>query len=147
MRRQRTGREIIDSRGEVIKNFPSGPPRRVISQETASKMKEILSGVVESGTGKKARVEGYSAGGKTGSAKKVEPGGVYSHNRFMASFIGFAPLEDPKLAIAVCIDEPHPVYYGGDVAAPVFSRVAASSLKYLNSREPEFVLEEAAEAR
>ena len=91
-------------------------------------------GVVERGTGKKAKVEDVTTGGKTGTAQKVEPGGVYSHDRFVASFIGFAPVGKPVLSVVVCVDEPRPVYYGGDVAAPVFKNVVEESLKYLNSR-------------
>jgi cell division protein FtsI/penicillin-binding protein 2 len=64
----------------------------------------------------------------------VEPSGVYSHDRFVASFIGFAPVEKPVLAVAVCVDEPRGVYYGGDVAAPVFKNVVDESLKYLNAK-------------
>ncbi|MBU0895857.1 MAG: penicillin-binding protein 2, partial [Candidatus Omnitrophica bacterium] len=62
---------------------------------------------------------------------KIE-GGTYSHSKFIASFIGFAPYDNPLLAIAVSVDEPHPVYYGGDVAAPVFKGVVEETLKYLN---------------
>ena len=92
-------------------------------------------GVVESGTGRKAKMEEFTAGGKTGTAQKVEPSGVYSHNRFIASFIGFAPAAKPALAVVVCVDEPYPVYFGGDVAAPVFKNVMDQSLKYLNIEE------------
>lgn len=129
----RVVKEVLDENGRVIKEFPPKAVRRAISGETSSKMRSILKGVVESGTGKKARIEEYAAAGKTGTAQKVEPGGVYSHDRFVASFIGFAPADKPRLAIAVCVDEPRPVYYGGDVAAPVFRNVADESLKYLNT--------------
>lgn len=127
-------RQIIDENNQVAKDFPPKVLRRVISAETASKMRSILMGVVESGTGKKAKVEEYNVGGKTGTAQKVEPGGTYSHERFIASFIGFAPAGKPILSIVVCVDEPRPVYYGGDVAAPVFKNVADESLKYLNAK-------------
>ena len=92
-------------------------------------------GVIEEGTGKKAKIEDFSAGGKTGTAQKVEPSGVYSHDKFMASFIGFAPVGKPALAVVVCVDEPHPVYFGGDVSAPVFKNVVDESLKYLNIKD------------
>ena len=136
----RLTKEIIDTNGHTVKDFEGPAAKRVISSDTASKMRAILEGVVKEGTGKKAKVDGYRSGGKTGTAQKVEPGGVYSHNRFVASFIGFAPFDDPKIAIAVCVDEPHPAYYGGDVAAPVFGKVAEASLKYLNAKEPTYVL-------
>ena len=128
-------RQIVDDDGEIIKEFPPQVTRKVISPETAAKMRGLLMGVVESGTGQKAKMEEFSAGGKTGTAQKVDPGGTYSHSRFMASFIGFAPVSKPVLAVAVCIDEPHPVYFGGDVAAPVFKNVVDQSLKYLNIEE------------
>ncbi len=127
-------KEIIDERGETIKSFSPKIIRRVISPESSSKMRELLTGVVDNGTGRRARIEGYKVGGKTGTAQKVEDAGFYSHSKFRASFIGFAPAEDPILAVVVCIDEPRPIYYGGVVAAPVFKKVIEDSLKYLNSR-------------
>jgi len=128
-------REIRDERNESIKKFEPKPLRRVISQETALSMKEILKGVVENGTGKRARLKGYSSAGKTGTAQKVEPSGKYSHSRFIATFIGFAPVEDPKIVICVFVDEPRPVYYGGTVSAPVFKQIADETLKYLELEE------------
>ncbi|MCM8781840.1 MAG: penicillin-binding transpeptidase domain-containing protein, partial [Candidatus Omnitrophica bacterium] len=77
------------------------------------------------------RLESYTAGGKTGTAQKVEPSGVYSHSKFVGSFIGFAPVKNPKIAVVVCLDEPRPFYYGGVVAAPVFKKVAENTLRYL----------------
>jgi len=128
-------KQIVDDEGEVIKEFPPQITRKVISPKTAATMRGILMGVVETGTGKKAQMEEFSAGGKTGTAQKVDPGGTYSHDRFMASFIGFAPVSRPVLAIAVCVDEPKPVYFGGDVAAPVFKNVADEALKHLNIKD------------
>jgi len=125
---------IADEKGHPVKEFPVKTPQKAISGETATKMRGILMGVVKTGTGKKAAIEDYNVGGKTGTAQKVEPGGKYSHDRFMASFIGFAPVEKPILAVVVCVDEPRPVYYGGDVAAPVFKNVIDESLKYLNAK-------------
>lgn len=128
-------KQIVDEDGEVIKDFPPQVSRKVISPQTAAKMRGILMGVVETGTGQKAKMEEFSSGGKTGTAQKVDPGGTYSHNRFVASFIGFAPVSKPVLAVAVCVDEPHPVYFGGDVAAPVFRNVVDESLKHLNIKD------------
>lgn len=130
---------IVDENGHVIKEFPAKVVKKVLSPKTASKMRALLMGVVESGTGKKARIEDYNVGGKTGTAQKVE-GGTYSHDRFMASFIGFAPVEKPVLSIAICVDEPWPVYYGGDVAAPVFKNVVDESLKYLSTKAAKAVI-------
>jgi cell division protein FtsI/penicillin-binding protein 2 len=132
--RPRVVSRITDEDEEVIKEFPPVVARKVISPETAYRMRMLLMGVVERGTGKKAKIEEYKTGGKTGTAQKVEPNGTYSHSRFVGSFIGFAPVEHPVLAVAVCLDEPHPVYYGGDVAAPVFRNVVDESLKYLNAK-------------
>jgi cell division protein FtsI/penicillin-binding protein 2 len=128
-------KQIVDDNGEVVKEFPPQITRKVISPQTAAKMRGLLMGVVESGTGQKAQMEDFSAGGKTGTAQKVDPGGTYSHDRFVASFIGFAPVSRPVLAVAVCVDEPHPVYFGGDVAAPVFRNVVDESLKHLNIKD------------
>ena len=131
----RVVKSIIDDNGQVIKEYSAEVTRKVILPKTAAKMRGLLMGAVESGTGKKAKMEEFTAGGKTGTAQKVEPSGVYSHDRFMASFIGFAPVAKPVLAVVVCIDEPRPVYFGGDVAAPVFKNVVDQSLKYLNTGE------------
>jgi len=125
--------EIRDKHGERIKKFSPVMLHKVISLDTASRIKKILTGVIEEGTGKLARIEGFSAAGKTGTAQKLEPDGSYSHNKFVASFIGFAPAEDPRIAIVVTVDEPHPYYFGGVVAAPVFKKVAGDVLKYLKA--------------
>jgi cell division protein FtsI (penicillin-binding protein 3) len=127
-------KEIRDSHDEIIEAFEPQELDRVITSETDKRVKEILRGVVEEGTGQKAKIKGISVAGKTGTAQKVE-GGTYSHSRFYASFIGFAPVEDPKLAAVVVFDEPHPAYYGGTVAAPVFQEVIDNSLKYLSTLE------------
>ena len=132
--RPRVVKQVVDGNGRTVKEYPAAAVRKVISPETAIKMRSVLMGVVKSGTGKKANIEDYDVGGKTGTAQKVEPGGLYSHNRFIASFIGFAPVEKPVLSVVVCFDEPHPVYYGGDVAAPVFKNVMEESLRYLNAK-------------
>ncbi|MBN2452819.1 MAG: penicillin-binding protein [Candidatus Omnitrophica bacterium] len=126
-------KEIVDESGEVVKSFPPIIERKIITPKTAVYMRHILNGVVENGTGRKAKVEEFRVGGKTGTAQKVE-NGTYSHSKFIASFIGFAPMEKPILAVAVSVDQPRPVYYGGDVAAPVFKGVVGETLKYLNTR-------------
>lgn len=123
-------REIIDKKGEVIKSFEPEAVREVISPETAKTMRSILAGVVEIGTGKLAQSKLFRFAGKTGTAQKVESNGTYSHSKFMASFIGFAPADAPEIAIAVIVDEPRPYYYGGVVSAPAFKAVAEDVLKY-----------------
>ncbi len=129
-------KEIRDKHGEVIKSFSPVFIRKVIPVETANRTKKILMGVVEEGTGKLAKITGFSAAGKTGTSQKLEANGSYSHNKFMASFVGFAPAEDPLIAIAVVVDEPRPYYFGGVVAAPVFKNVASDVLRYLKTKRP-----------
>ncbi len=128
--------EIRDKFGETIKKFSPSLIRKVISLDTSSRVKKILAGAVEKGTGKLAQIPGFSAAGKTGTAQKLEPNGAYSHNKFIASFIGFAPVEDPLIAIVVTIDEPRPYYFGGVVAAPVFKNVASDAIRYLKTNQP-----------
>lgn len=128
-------KEIKDKYGETIKEFSPVMINKVISLDTANRVKKILTGVIEEGTGKLAKLLGFSAAGKTGTAQKLEPNGTYSHSKFVASFIGFAPAEDPLVAIAVVVDEPHPSYFGGVVAAPVFKNVVNDVLRYLKTRE------------
>lgn len=128
-------KEIRDKQGETIKKFSPAMVRKVISLDTAARVKKILTAAVEEGTGKLAKINGFTAAGKTGTAQKLEPNGTYSHNKFVASFIGFAPAEDPVIAIAVTVDEPHPYYFGGVVAAPVFKNVASDSIRYLRANQ------------
>lgn len=132
MAKPRIVRDVLDGSNLPVRNFQPVILRKVISPQTSVQMRAVLAGVVETGTGKKAKIEDFSAAGKTGTAQKVEQSGTYSHNRFIASFIGFAPVGRPVLSAVICVDEPKPVYYGGDVAAPVFKNVMDESLKYLN---------------
>jgi len=124
-------KEVIDKKGEPLRRFGPQVVRRVMAEETAATMRTIMSWVVEKGTGRRARSKIAPLAGKTGTAQKVEPTGGYSHSKFMASFIGFAPAQDPRIAIVVVVDEPRPYYYGGVVSAPVFKAVAEDVLKYL----------------
>ncbi len=127
-------REIRDKNGRIIKRFTSHVVRRVISSKTSCDVTSILEGVVkEGGTGEMAHIEGYTVAGKTGTAQKVEPyGNGYSKNKYVASFMGFVPSEDPRVAILVVVDEPKGTKYGGVVAAPVFKEIAQRSLICLN---------------
>lgn len=125
---------IKDNQDELIRSFEPEPLGQVVSAETAQRMKDILNGVVERGTAKLAKIPGVSVAGKTGTAQKVV-GKTYSHSKFYATFIGFAPVEDPKLAAIVVFDEPRGTYYGGTVSAPVFKEVIENSLKYLATNE------------
>ncbi|MGE5324422.1 MAG: penicillin-binding protein [Actinomycetota bacterium] len=109
--------------------------RRVISPLTAAHMKSMMEDVVLHGTGPKAILDGYSSAGKTGTAQKIDPAtGRYSHHRHVASFVGFAPVNNPAITVFVVLDSPatYPLDEGGQVAAPVFARVAQQVLAYLN---------------
>ncbi len=102
---------------------------RVISEETAKTMRELMIRVVTEGTGTNARIEGVLVAGKTGTAQKVlSHGRGYSHDSFMSSFIGFAPADAPRIVMAVMLDDPKPSYYGGTVAAPVFKEAVEAAL-------------------
>ncbi|MCC6132428.1 MAG: penicillin-binding protein 2, partial [Acidobacteria bacterium] len=105
---------------------------RVLSEKTAETLRRLLQLVVSKGTGKRAAVPGFTVAGKTGTAQKAVPGGGYSRDRFVASFIGFVPADTPRVVIAVEVDEPKGKQYGGDVAAPVFSAVASQVMQLLH---------------
>jgi cell division protein FtsI (penicillin-binding protein 3) len=110
---------------------PAG--RRVISTLTAAQMKHMLEGVVLRGTGTRAILDGYSSAGKTGTAQKTDPAtGRYSKSHYIASFTGFAPVNNPAVSVLVVLDSPVGPHEGGLVAAPVFSRVTQQVLGYLN---------------
>ncbi|MFH0855723.1 MAG: penicillin-binding transpeptidase domain-containing protein [Candidatus Omnitrophota bacterium] len=127
--------EIRDKQGRIIMKFQPKLIRKVLSLDTSLRMTKMLTGVVEEGTGRMAQVPGFTSAGKTGTAQKLEPNGAYSHNKFVGSFVGFAPAEDPLVTIVVSLDEPHPSYYGGVVAAPVFKYVAGDVLRYLKTKQ------------
>jgi cell division protein FtsI/penicillin-binding protein 2 len=115
----------IDADGTRL-DLPTGTTRSVVSAETARVMRQMLANVVVAGTGKKAAVPGYTVGGKTGTARK--PPYDKPPYRYVASFVGFAPVESPRLAAIVVLDEPAKQFFGGEVAAPVFSRIMQHAL-------------------
>ena len=107
--------------------------RRVISTITAAQMRQMMRQVVLHGTGRKAMLEGYSSAGKTGTAQKVDPAtGAYSHTKYVGSFAGFAPINNPAVTVAVILDSAVGLHQGGQVAAPVFQRIAQQVLEYLH---------------
>jgi cell division protein FtsI/penicillin-binding protein 2 len=111
-------------------DLPSKPGKRVVSETTAAQLNEMLRGVVAAGTGELAQVSGYTVAGKTGTSRKppYEP-----TPRYMASFAGFAPAESPRLAAIVVIDQPgtrNEEYFGGKVAAPLFSTIMRHALRH-----------------
>jgi cell division protein FtsI (penicillin-binding protein 3) len=121
--------QLIQRVGEEEVQEPHG--RRVISPTVAAQVREMLEGVLAAGgTASEVSVPGYTLAGKTGTAQVAENGG-YSETKYVASFIGFAPAQDPKLLAAVIVDQPQGDIYGGSVAAPAFGKIAAFSLPYL----------------
>ena len=121
-------REVRNAAGNVV--YTAQPEqRRVINAETAVALRGMLEGVTLRGTAKKAQLDGYSAAGKTGTAQKIDPRTRgYSRTKFVGSFVGFAPVNNPQVAIIVVIDEPSGAYHGGDIAAPVFREIAEQIL-------------------
>jgi cell division protein FtsI (penicillin-binding protein 3) len=125
-------REITDAQGRTMRTTRPESIGRIVSPRTAEKVRTILRTVVtEGGTGVKAEVNGYSVSGKTGTAQKLEPDGSYAQDRYVASFVGFAPAERPEIAVLVVVDEPQGTIYGGLVAAPAFSRIVKETLGYM----------------
>jgi cell division protein FtsI (penicillin-binding protein 3) len=113
--------------------FHPAASRRVISSFTAAEMRAMMQKVVLEGTGRKAILEGYTSAGKTGTAQKVDPAtGAYSKTKYIGSFAGFAPLNNPQIVVAVILDSAVGLHQGGQVSAPVFRRVAQQVLEYLH---------------
>lgn len=120
---------IEDDNGNVIKNYDSVLVRRTISEDVSAQLRESLKGVVEEGTGGSASVEGYSIGGKTGTAEKIPR----NQGNYLLSFIGFAPVEDPQVVIYVVVDEPDvEVQRISGAAKKIFADIAAEIFPYLN---------------
>jgi len=127
-------KSIVDQGGKTVQEYYPQMRRRVISEITARKVKAILEGVVEKdGTAPSAAIQGYRAGGKTGTAQKVDPiEKTYSNTKYVAYFGGFAPSDSPEITILAALDEPKETPYGGIVAAPVFRDVGGWTLNHLN---------------
>lgn len=124
-------KEVRSPEGALLREIKPEAVRQVVSPETAQELASILEMVVSEGTGANAYLEGYRVGGKTGTAQKPGPGG-YQPGKYVASFLGFAPADAPRLALLVLIDEPQGYpYFGGTIAAPIFKRVTEDSLRYL----------------
>ncbi|HEX5909333.1 MAG TPA: penicillin-binding protein 2 [Thermoleophilaceae bacterium] len=111
----------------------SDPGKRVVAPKTAAQVARMLEGVLAAGgTAQEASIPGYKLAGKTGTAQKPDPeNGGYSEFKFFSSFIGFAPAENPRLMVAVMVDEPTNGYYGGEVAAPAFEKIVSFALPYM----------------
>jgi cell division protein FtsI (penicillin-binding protein 3) len=131
--------DTIDSAG-ARHPVDGGDARRVVSEETAEQMREMLVNVVAEGTGTRGGITGYSVAGKTGTARKPVPEGGYQdaagNYHYVANFVGFVPAENPELSIIVVIDEPAGDIYGGTVAAPVFADLAQYGLRLFRIPPP-----------
>lgn len=132
---------VVSPEGEIINRFKPARKRRAISPSTADMLKSILVSVTQSGgTALKASVDGNLVAGKTGTTRLIDPeSGSYSRQKYASSFVGFVPADEPRIALVVVVYEPKGKYYGGQVAAPVFGRIAEQTLAYLNvPRDDEF---------
>ncbi len=120
------GLRVVNKEGEVVKEF-SYKEEQVLSKETSATMQELLESVVSEGTGKNAFIEGYEIGGKTATSQTLPR----SANKYISSFVGFAPADDPQVLALVVIHNPKGIYYGGTIAAPVIRTVFENILPYL----------------
>ena len=122
---------IIDDKGATVFEADTTPIRRVISEETSKQVREILRSVVDNGTGRNCRIEGYAVGGKTGTAQKYDEYGRVDQGRYICSFIGFALAEDPRFVCLILVDEPKvSSIFGSTVAAPFVKEVLEDVLRY-----------------
>ena len=131
---------LTDSDGNVIEEFGTKVVRQIISPETAANMCTIMEAVVSEGGGGTAKVPGYKVGGKTGTANKAS-GGRYLENETDSSFIGMAPMDDPKVAILLVVNNPKGVKFGSQTAAPGVRQILSDTLRYLNV-QPTFTQQE-----
>lgn len=120
------GMRVVNGEGEVVKEF-SYKEEQVLSEQTSKTMQELLESVVSEGTGKNAFIEGYEIGGKTATSQTLPR----SANKYISSFVGFAPADNPQVLALVVIHNPHGIYYGGTIAAPVIKTVFENILPYL----------------
>jgi len=134
-------------RPHIVKSVGSGPangiekasstepaPRRAIDSRIAATLRELMAGVILEGTGKPAALNGWTDAGKSGTAQKIDPAtGRYSPDKYVTSFVGFAPVSDPVITVLVVIDSPIGAHHGGEVAGPIFRRVAEQVLQYLDT--------------
>ena len=125
-------REVRDTQGNLIKEF-TYEGERIVSEETSGTLRYLLNQVVSSGTGRNGDVEGYAIGGKTATSQTLPR----SNGRYIASFIGFAPAQDPQVLALVIIHDPQGIYYGGTIAAPVVRELFENILPYLGIEKSE----------
>ncbi len=124
---------VVNDSGKEIERFDPQAVRRVVSSETARAVKRIMATVTsEGGTGEKIGLEDYPVAGKTGTAQKTDETGGYAEDKYIASFVGFVPADNPRATIVVIVDEPEYDHYGGTVAGPAFKKIAEELLYYMN---------------
>ena len=124
---------ITDPNGRLIRNVEPKAAGQVVSAKTARTVRRIMRTVITpGGTGINAELDGYDVCGKTGTAQKINENGRYASDQYVSSFVGFAPAQQPALAVLVIVDEPQGSHYGGVVAAPAFKKIIKESLGYLN---------------
>lgn len=126
------GVSTVSSDGKSVHTFNYPVKEGIVSKETSETMRYILEQVVSEGSGKKAKIEGYRIGGKTATSEKLPR----SLKKYISSFIGFAPADNPKVIALITIDEPQGIYYGGTIAAPVIADIFKNIFPYLGI-EPE----------
>ena len=125
------GLKTIDQEGKVTHTFTWPVEKGIVSEDTSSRMREILFQVVENGGGQNGKVEGYRIGGKTATSETLPRW----TGKYISSFLGFAPAEDPKVLALCIIRNPQGIYYGGQVAAPVIRQLFENILPYLEEKE------------
>lgn len=121
------GTEILNEDGKVTKEFHYSEKKHIVSEKTSETMRILLESVVSEGSGKNAYVEGYRIGGKTATSQTLPR----SANKYISSFVGFAPADDPKILGMCVIYDPQGIYYGGTIAAPVIGNIFENILPYL----------------
>ncbi|TCS94632.1 stage V sporulation protein D [Hazenella coriacea] len=121
--------------GKIVEQNEPKVMRQVISEETSKTIRYALESVVAKGTGRRAFVDGYRVGGKTGTAQKVGPNGRYLTNNHIVSFIGFAPADDPEIVVYIAVDNPKGIQFGGVVAAPIVGNMIDDSLRYMGVKK------------
>ena len=136
-------KSIINANGTTYMETSTEQVRKTIDPAVDKTLVGLLEQVVSTGGGQKARVRGFRVAGKTGTAQKVNEGGLgYGEGRYIASFLGFGPVEDPQITLLVMIDEPSGVFYGGQIAAPVASRILSQVFRYMKLEPSEKPFEE-----
>ena len=121
------GVSVLETKGKTVKTFKYGEKEGIVSEKTSETMQELLEKVVSEGSGKNAYLEGYSIGGKTATSQTLPR----SAGKYISSFIGFAPADDPQILGMVIIHDPQGIYYGGTIAAPVLRDIYDNVLPYL----------------